>query len=183
VHTTQPSWWGVQVSPWWNETFRIHTNTWDWLTLFTSMTCSKPTWILNIVCNVSSIKHLIISHMRRYNQSFHCCPFHTLTIDFILALSVIKASETYETIMSVTDKFSKTVTLISERNTMTVKDWAICLLNCLALLNWELFKAIISDQTENSCSVCEKNIQTAQGRSTILNCLSFTNRQQFWDNE
>ncbi len=72
-------------------------------------------------------------------------PFHTLTIDFILVLSVIKASETYETIMSVTDKFSKTVTLISERNTMTVKDWAICLLNHLALLNWELFKAIISD--------------------------------------
>jgi len=72
-------------------------------------------------------------------------PFHTLTIDFILALSVIKASETYETIMSVTDKFSKAVTLISERNTMTVKDWTICLLNHLALLNWELFKAIISD--------------------------------------
>ncbi len=73
------------------------------------------------------------------------CSFHTLTIDFILALSVIKASETYETIMSVTDKFSKTVTLISERDTMTVKDWAICLLNHLALLNWELSKAIISD--------------------------------------
>jgi len=49
-------------------------------------------------------------------------PFHTLTIDFILALSVIKAFETYKTIMSVTDKFSKAVTLISERNTMTVKD-------------------------------------------------------------
>jgi len=73
-------------------------------------------------------------------------PFHTLIIDFILALSVIKASETYKTIMSVTDKFSKTVTLISERNTMTAEDWAICLLNHLALLNWELFKAIISDQ-------------------------------------
>jgi len=73
-------------------------------------------------------------------------PFHTLTIDFILALSVIKAPETYETIMSVTDKFSKTVTLISERNTMTAEDWAICLLNRLALLNWELSRAIISDR-------------------------------------
>jgi len=49
-------------------------------------------------------------------------PFHTLTIDFILALSVIKASETYKTIMSVTDKFSKAVTLISERDTMTAED-------------------------------------------------------------
>ena len=49
-------------------------------------------------------------------------PFYTLTIDFILVLSVIKAPETYETIMSVTDKFSKAVTLISERDTMTVKD-------------------------------------------------------------
>jgi len=72
-------------------------------------------------------------------------PFHTLTIDFILALSVIKAPETYKTIMLITDKFSKAVTLISKRDTMTVKDWAICLLNRLALLNWELFKAIISD--------------------------------------
>jgi len=48
--------------------------------------------------------------------------FHTLTINFILALSVIKASETYKTIMSVTDKFSKTVTLIPERDTMTAED-------------------------------------------------------------
>jgi len=73
-------------------------------------------------------------------------PFHTLTIDFILALSVIKAFETYKTIMSVTDKFSKTVTLIPGRDTMTAEDWAICLLNHLALLNWELSRAIISDQ-------------------------------------
>jgi len=72
-------------------------------------------------------------------------PFHTLTIDFILALSVTKASETYETIMSVTDKFSKAVTLIPERNTMTAEDWAICLLNRLTLLNWGLSRAIISD--------------------------------------
>jgi len=49
-------------------------------------------------------------------------PFHTLTIDFILALPVIKAPETYKTIMSVTDKFSKTVTLISGRDTMTAED-------------------------------------------------------------
>jgi hypothetical protein len=147
VHTTQPSWQGVQVSSWWNETFRIHTNTWeiDWrsLHLWLVQNLHKYLWHC-LQCQLNQTPHhkpyevlqSILSLLR---------PFHTLTIDFILALSVIKASETYETIMSVTDKFSKTVTLISERDTMTVKDWAICLLNCLALLNWELFKAIISD--------------------------------------
>ncbi len=37
--------------------------------------------------------------------------FHTLTIDFILTLSLLKLNK-YNTIMSVTDKFSKVITLI-----------------------------------------------------------------------
>jgi len=38
--------------------------------------------------------------------------FYTLTIDFILTLSLSK-SDKYNTIISVTDKFSKAITLIS----------------------------------------------------------------------
>ncbi len=72
-------------------------------------------------------------------------PFHTLTIDFILALPLSKPDK-YNTIMSVTDKFSKAITLIPGRDTMTAEDWAIALLDRLALLNWGLPRAIISDR-------------------------------------
>jgi len=47
--------------------------------------------------------------------------------------------------MSVTDKFSKAITLILNQDIITTEDWAIALLNCLALLNWGLSRAIISD--------------------------------------
>ncbi len=72
------------------------------------------------------------------------CSFHTLTIDFILALSLSK-SDKYNTIMSVTDKFSKAITLISDQDIIMTEDWAITLLNHLALLNWGLPRTIISD--------------------------------------
>jgi len=68
--------------------------------------------------------------------------FHTLTINFILILSLSK-SDKYNTIMSVTDKFSKAITLISGWDIITAEDWAITLLNYLALLNWDLLRAII----------------------------------------
>jgi len=71
--------------------------------------------------------------------------FYTLTINFILILSLSK-SDKYNTIISVTDKFSKAITLISDWDIIIMKDWVIVLLNCLALLNWDLSRAIISNQ-------------------------------------
>ena len=71
-------------------------------------------------------------------------PFHTLTIDFILALPKSLASE--DCVMSVTDKFSKAVTFIPGQITYSSKDWAIRLLDRLAQLNWGLPRAIISDR-------------------------------------
>ena len=67
--------------------------------------------------------------------------FHVLTIDFILALSA--SSEDYDTVLSVTDKFSKVITFIPGQKTMTAENWAIRLLNCLTLLNWGLSCAIL----------------------------------------
>ncbi len=49
------------------------------------------------------------------------CPFHTLTINFILTLSLSKPDK-YNIIMSVTDKFSKVITLISDQDIMMMKD-------------------------------------------------------------
>lgn len=69
--------------------------------------------------------------------------FHVIIIDFILTL--LLSSEEFNSVMLITDKFSKAVILISEQKTMTVKDWALELLNHLALLNWGLSQAILSD--------------------------------------
>ena len=52
--------------------------------------------------------------------------FFTLTIDFVLALPVSK--EGYNTLMSVTCKFSKRVILIKGKDTFTAKDWAYAFL-------------------------------------------------------
>ena len=64
-------------------------------------------------------------------------------IDFILTLSVFSLSDNFDTILSVTDKFSKTIILILRCKIMTAKDWAIRLMNHLALLNWDLSWAIL----------------------------------------
>lgn len=47
-------------------------------------------------------------------------PFHTLTIDFILALP--PSLDGFKYIISVTDKFSKAITLIPSKNTWSGKD-------------------------------------------------------------
>lgn len=71
-------------------------------------------------------------------------PFHTLTIDFILALPTSKKG--YEVIMSVTDKFSRKITLIPGKSTFAAADWAHRFLRRLQKIDWGLPKQIISDR-------------------------------------
>ena len=54
-------------------------------------------------------------------------------------------SEDYNTVMSVTDKFSKAVTFIFEKITWEGKEWAVQLLTRLNLLKWDLSNTIILD--------------------------------------
>ena len=72
-------------------------------------------------------------------------PFDTITIDFILALLLSKP-EKFDCILSVTDKFSKAITLIPGKIATGGKEWAILLLDRLCLLNWGLPRAILSDR-------------------------------------
>ncbi len=72
-------------------------------------------------------------------------PFHTLTMDFILALPV-SDPDNFDSIMSVTCKFSKRVTLVPGKTTWKAKDWATELLTRLEIMDWGLPKAIISDR-------------------------------------
>ena len=84
--------------------------------------------------------------------------FHVLTVNFILVLPTLPPSDNYDIILSVTDKFSKIITLISGQKIMTVKDWVIRLMNCLALLNWGLPQAILSDKDHKFTAVLWKRL-------------------------
>ena len=71
-------------------------------------------------------------------------PFHTLTIDFILALPL--TSEGFDSVMSVTCKFSKRVTLAPGKTIWKAYEWAAALLKQLELGDWGLPKVILSDR-------------------------------------
>jgi hypothetical protein len=71
--------------------------------------------------------------------------FHTITIDFILALSKF-ISNNFDTVMFTICKFSKRIILISENVTWSAKQWALVLLKRLELMNWKLSKTIISNR-------------------------------------
>ena len=84
-------------------------------------------------------------------------PFHTLTIDFILALPQ-SHPDGYDCTMSVTDKFSKAITFLPGKTTFGAEQWAIQLLDRLAQLNWGLPRAIISDRDRKFVSQLWKQI-------------------------
>ena len=67
---------------------------------------------------------------------------HTISINFVLALP--STEQEYNIILSVMNKFSKWVTLLPDKNTYTVTDWAKVLLD--GLTDWGIPKAIISDR-------------------------------------
>jgi transposase InsO family protein len=77
-------------------------------------------------------------------------PFHTITIDFILALP--ETQQGFNAVMSVTDKFSKRITLILGKDTWSAADWASALLERLWLADWGLPKVIISDRDKKFLS-------------------------------
>ena len=70
-------------------------------------------------------------------------PFHTLTIDFILALPPAGG---LDSVMSVTCKFSKCIQLIPGKSTFSASQWAKVLLERLQLVDWGIPQAIISDR-------------------------------------
>ena len=75
-------------------------------------------------------------------------PFHTLTIDFILALPPSRrfghGDELYDTVMTATDKFTKAVRLIPGKSTYAAPDWAAMYWQAV-YLDWGFPSAIFSD--------------------------------------
>ena len=86
-------------------------------------------------------------------------PFHTLTIDFILALPISYNGE--DCLMSATCKASQAITLIEGKSTWSAKEWAMALLRRLQLLNWGIPRAIISDRDRKFLAEIWQQIFTA----------------------
>ena len=70
--------------------------------------------------------------------------FHTVTIDFILALP--STHDKLDTAITVTDKFSKRLTAIAGKSTYSAPDWARVLLQRFAEADWGIPPVIISDR-------------------------------------
>ena len=77
-------------------------------------------------------------------------PFHTITIDFILALPVsvteAQLAEGFDSAMSVTCKYTKRVTVVPGKSIWDAEERAKALLKQLALVDWGLPKVILSDR-------------------------------------
>jgi hypothetical protein len=70
--------------------------------------------------------------------------FHTITMNFVLELSKIKKE--INCVLSITNKFTKRIMLISEKFTYTVENWAIQLLKKSQRRDWDISKMIIFDK-------------------------------------
>ena len=81
---------------------------------------------------------------------FSSISFHILTIDFVLELLLFR--DDMNSIMSVTCKFSKRITTVSEINTWIATQWAKALLNKLNITDWNLSKMIIFDRNRKFLS-------------------------------
>ena len=71
-------------------------------------------------------------------------PFHIITMDFIVSLPVGPVGQNI--LLTITDKFMKCITLITENDTKTVQDWAKKVINRLLKADWGIPQAIISDR-------------------------------------
>ena len=71
--------------------------------------------------------------------------FHTLSLDFIFALSISRV-EQFNVVMSITCKFTKRIIIVLNKNIWTIVEWNRTLLNQLDFDDWELFKILIFDR-------------------------------------
>ena len=78
-----------------------------------------------------------------YSISSLKTPFHTISINFILTLLRINP-EGYNTVLTITDKFIKRITLAAESENYIAEQWTDAILNTIT--NWGLPKVIISDR-------------------------------------
>ena len=88
-------------------------------------------------------------------------PFHTITMDFIVALPV--TAEGCDALLTVTDKFSKRNLVIPGKTTYDAADWADLLLAALIQQAWGIPLATISDRDSKFMSEFWQTLFTRLG--------------------
>ncbi len=76
--------------------------------------------------------------------------FHTIIMNFVLELFKIKKE--MNCVLSITDKFTKRIMLISEKFTYAVENWAVQLLKKSQRRDWDISKMIIFDRNRKFLS-------------------------------
>ena len=80
---------------------------------------------------------------------------HTVAVDWIIGLPIVNAAntpwsmpgfETFDTLFTTTDKFSKRTLLVPGHSRYAAEEWAIIWVKMLTIADWGLPKAIISDR-------------------------------------
>ena len=82
---------------------------------------------------------------RSFNIQSPTFPHHTITIDFVVSLPS-SLPDGFDSVMSITDKFTKRDAFIPGKTTYNAEKWAHLLLERLELADWGISKAIISDR-------------------------------------
>lgn len=82
-------------------------------------------------------------------------PFHTLAMDFVVELPVIDG---HDVLLTMTDKFTKKVLLLSGQNTWNAVDWANAVIVALYEHDWGIPRSFISDRDSKFMSVFWKTI-------------------------
>ena len=73
--------------------------------------------------------------------SFSSISFHTVIMNFIMIIS-----NDLNILLTITCKFSKRITIISDKSTYNVRNWIIKMMNRLLTIDWNIFAAIIFDR-------------------------------------
>lgn len=78
-------------------------------------------------------------------------PFHTICMDFIVALPL--SNEGYDSLLTITCKFSKRLLLVPGKSTWSAAEWADVVLPALVAFGWGIPCGIISDRDTKFMSV------------------------------
>ncbi len=97
---------------------------------------------------IQTRRHKLYENLQSIHSYF--VSFHTIIMNFVLELFKIK-KET-NCVLSITDKFTKRIMLISKKFTYTTKNWAIQLLEKSQRRNWDISKMIISNRNRKFLS-------------------------------
>ncbi|RKF60445.1 Transposon Ty3-G Gag-Pol polyprotein [Golovinomyces cichoracearum] len=102
--------------------------------------------------------------------------FHTITIDFILALPR-STPDLFDCTLTVTDKLSKSITIIPGKVNWSASQWRNALIRHLLFILWGVPRAIISDRDRKFVSEVWRGMMDKLGvKFTVQHCLASTNR-------